>query len=377
LIQPQFKQAFGDINWDGDPLCDDPLSDLHPYPARFIPFIPDAMLERYAQPGMRVLDPFCGSGTTLVSALRADCSATGIDLHPIACLISRVKTRRYQGSWLQGVIAGSALPIPGVTDGNDASLDPIPRVDHWFDKEVQYALRDITASIRSCGDDLQRELLLCALSRIIVRVSRQESDTRYAAIAKNIEYDDVIKLYQRSVRDTCNALNVRPLNHDRDVTILNKDILSVAATDLNGPFDLVITSPPYPNAYEYWLYHKYRMYWLGYDPIAVREREIGARPHYFRKNHQTAADFERQMGKLFGLLGSVTTKTAPLCFVISDSIIHGQRVDNRALMSRAAETAGYSLSEASVRRIPYTRKAFNPAVSPRNSEHVLVFERTA
>ena len=43
-----------------------------------------------------------------------------------------------------------------------------------------------------------------------------------------------------------------------------------------------MTSPPYPNAYEYWLYHKYRMYWLGMDPIAVRQQEIGARPHYFR-----------------------------------------------------------------------------------------------
>jgi site-specific DNA-methyltransferase (cytosine-N4-specific) len=35
------------------------------------------------------------------------------------------------------------------------------------------------------------------------------------------------------------------------------------------------------------LYHKYRMYWLGMDPIAVREHEIGARPHYFRTKPKT------------------------------------------------------------------------------------------
>ncbi len=157
--------------------------------------------------------------------------------------------------------------------------------------------------------------------------------------------------------------------------ILNRDILGIEPSDLRGPFDLVITSPPYPNAYEYWLYHKYRMYWLGYDPLFVREREIGARPHYFKKNHQTAEDFERQMHHLFGLLKAVTTPEAPLCFVISDSIIHGVTVDNRALMGRAAAGHGYRLKEATLRRIPYTRKAFNPRVSPRNSEHVLVFER--
>ena len=47
-------------------------------------------------------------------------------------------------------------------------------------------------------------------------------------------------------------------------------------SDIPRRVGLVITSPPYPNAYEYWLYHKYRMYWLGLDPIAVKKQEIGA-----------------------------------------------------------------------------------------------------
>jgi site-specific DNA-methyltransferase (cytosine-N4-specific) len=59
---------------------------------------------------------------------------------------------------------------------------------------------------------------------------------------------------------------------------------------------------PYPNAYEYWLYHKYRMFWLGMDPLKVRAKEIGARPHFFRKNGATMHDFERQMTLVFRLL---------------------------------------------------------------------------
>ena len=63
-------------------------------------------------------------------------------------------------------------------------------------------------------------------------------------------------------------------------TVLEADTLAVKATAIGQPVSLVITSPPYPNAYEYWLYHKYRMWWLGFlDPIAVKEREIGARAH--------------------------------------------------------------------------------------------------
>jgi site-specific DNA-methyltransferase (cytosine-N4-specific) len=259
-------------------------------------------------------------------------------------------------------------------DSTKRKIPDIPNLDHWFAPRVQRAVTDIVDSIGTRRDVTEQEMLKCALSRIIVRISRQESDTRYAAIQKAVSYDDVVSLYSRSVSEVCSTLRNAQLEEGPTVTIMNRDVLDVRSSEL-GRFDLVITSPPYPNAYEYWLYHKYRMYWLGYDPIAVREREIGARPHYFKKKHQTAEDFERQMRGLFALLRDVTTERAFLCFVISDSIIHGQNIDNKALMTRAAETGGFCLMESTLRNIPYTRKAFNPRVSPRNTEHVLVFRK--
>jgi site-specific DNA-methyltransferase (cytosine-N4-specific) len=367
--------AFEDIDWSGlnDRLID-PLADVHPYPARFIEVIPDALLARFARPGARVLDPFCGSGTTLVRAARAGHRAVGVDLHPIACLMTRVKTRCYRPRQLDAIERVGMLPIAH-TRFIPEHLKNIPRVDHWFSKEVQAALTAITSSIFQHSNEWERDVLLCALSRIIVRVSRQESDTRYAAIENNYSYDTVMTSYHRSVSEVCRALRSAPFSDPIDVRVINADIFDVSPDAVEGPFDLVITSPPYPNAYEYWLYHKYRMYWLGFDPIAVRSREIGARPHYFKKDPQTAADFEIQMSALFGLLAKVTTHTAPLCFVISDSIIHGKPIDNRALMTRSARAHGYRLCEATVRHIPSGRKAFNPTVSPRDEEHVLVFER--
>lgn len=375
MIPTQARLAFEGIDWSGEHnRVVDPLGDLHPYPARFIELIPDSLLERYAGPGASVLDPFCGSGTTLVSALRAGCKATGIDLHPIACLITRVKTRPYGPGQIDSIEAVAGLPI-AESAPIPARIKNIPRLDHWFDKEAQAALSAITARISRHQEETERDVLLCSLSRIIVRVSRQESDTRYAAISKNVTYDGVLALFRKSVMEVCSSLRKGAFTNPVAATVINADISTVRSRDLKGPFDLVITSPPYPNAYEYWLYHKYRMYWLGFDPIAVREREIGARPHYFRKVPQTAADFERQMSALFGLLKEATTIEAPLCFVISDSIIHGAVVDNRALMSRAGSSHGYRLSESTLRRIPGNRKAFNPVVSPRSEEHVLVFER--
>src|SRR5439155_19564351 len=68
---------------------------LHPYLGKFIPQLVEALLERHAPGGVRVLDPFAGSGTTLVQALESGLSATGADIAAFNCLLMRVKTARY------------------------------------------------------------------------------------------------------------------------------------------------------------------------------------------------------------------------------------------------------------------------------------------
>src|SRR5919204_6572458 len=68
---------------------------LHPYLGKFIPQLVEALLERYLPRGGRVLDPFAGSGTTLVQALESGLSAAGADIAAFNCLLMRVKTARY------------------------------------------------------------------------------------------------------------------------------------------------------------------------------------------------------------------------------------------------------------------------------------------
>jgi len=64
---------------------------IHPYPAKFIPQIPSCFIETYSKKNDVVLDPFCGSGSTLLEATIRDRKAIGLDLNPIATLISRVE----------------------------------------------------------------------------------------------------------------------------------------------------------------------------------------------------------------------------------------------------------------------------------------------
>ena len=64
---------------------------LHPYPAKFPPQLPNMILKQYARKGQVVLDPFCGSGTTLVEARLQGLNALGVDVNGLSVLLSQVK----------------------------------------------------------------------------------------------------------------------------------------------------------------------------------------------------------------------------------------------------------------------------------------------
>ena len=69
---------------------------LHPYLGKFVPQLVEALLGAVrAVTGGRVLDPFAGSGTTLVQALESGYDAVGVDVAAFNCLLMRVKTARY------------------------------------------------------------------------------------------------------------------------------------------------------------------------------------------------------------------------------------------------------------------------------------------
>ena len=64
---------------------------FHPYAAKFIPQIPAYFVENYSAAGDIVLDPFCGSGTTLVEARINGRNTIGYDINPLSVLMTRVK----------------------------------------------------------------------------------------------------------------------------------------------------------------------------------------------------------------------------------------------------------------------------------------------
>lgn len=364
--------AVNGINWDfPDSVTENTIHSIHPYPAKFIPEIPHALIDIVGLPtGTWVLDPFCGSGVTLVEAQLAGIPSIGIDLNPIACLISRVKTQPLNGS-----LAFTAVELALRAQSTPTVPIPlIPNLNHWYQRGIQDAIARLLVQIDKVDEESLRDALRLALSSILVRVSNQESDTRYAAIQKNSTPEKVYSLFLAAAeRIDFLKRAYKPKTWEAD--ILCRNTLKVCKDDLNRPIGLVITSPPYPNAYEYWLYHKYRMFWLGYDPINVKEQEIGARAHYFKKDRPTERDFQLQMSKVLQLIWATMVPGGHVCIIIGRSKIHGKIVDNAAIITAAAVTLGYEPVVNIARTIAASRKTFNLSHASIHTENLLVFRK--
>jgi DNA modification methylase len=363
--------AISEVDWSFSNREKSAIEGIHPYPAKFIGDIPRTFIEQLPIPaGTKVFDPFCGSGTTLVEAQRAGHSTVGIDLNPIACLLARVKTARLAPRFVE--VANEVVERARYFNLQQPST--IPNVDHWFKQEIQVAVSGLAQTITAQEFSAWLDPLRLALSSILVRVSNQESDTRYAAIEKNIVRDDVYSLFLASAQKLQKALDSRDWSLS-GATVVEGNTLEVRPEQIGTNIGLVVTSPPYPNAYEYWLYHKYRMWWLGFDPLAVKEREIGARAHFFKKNAHTAEFFVEQMSSTFKLIDAVLVKSGYVCFVVGRSKIHGEIIDNGNIIERVAIEQGMQKVARFERVIKANRKSFNLSHANIKTETMLVFQK--
>lgn len=345
---------------------------IHPYPAKFIGDIPRALLEVLPIPENTVVfDPFAGSGTTLMEAQRRGIPSVGVDLNPIACLIARVKTSPAPTALLE-----KARQISLSARKNKAPHRwDIPNVDHWFKEDVQKAIAALLHEINALRRGRTHDALRLALSSILVRVSNQDSDTRYAAVEKQVTKEDVFENFVTAADKVNKALQARDWSLP-PARVIEANTLALEPSSLQDRVGLVITSPPYPNAYEYWLYHKYRMWWLGFDPLAVKEQEIGARAHFFKREHHTEEHFWDQMRGTFKLIDRVLVERGYACFVIGRSKIHGRIVDNADIIQAVSAERGFAVASRFDRVISSSRKSFNLSHANIKTETVLVLQKS-
>lgn len=364
--------------------------DLHPYPAKFIPQIPAHLIARLSMPGDVILDPFGGSATTAVEAVRLGRRAVSMDANPLSALIGRVKTGfmatsvRADIDQLCAAIDGHIMSFGAQSEewaNNLVSrygeyVPEIPNMAKWFTDYVIGELCLIRHLIERTTEGLAHDAACLALSRVILRVSNQESETRYVSVTKKLQPTIVLRAYLESLR----AVSRRLENAAIELQYADaRYVVGDSRYDLpkyvgENSVDLIVTSPPYPNATDYHLYHRFRLFWLGFDPRDLGKIEIGSHLRH-QRNHTGFEEYRDDMTHALDGCAKVLVPGRYAVFVLGDAIFKGKRFSTSEAIANAARKVGFEVVGVIERPVHQTKRSFAKPARRARSEQLVVLRK--
>jgi hypothetical protein len=253
---------------------------LHPYLGKFIPQLVEVLLARHFRPGEHVLDPFAGSGTTLVQALESGLDATGIDIAAFNCLLMEVKTREYNPFVLEQELRSAYARV------NETSWLRATRsgyVGRWYAPQAARELLGFRAIVDEYEHADVLRVVLARAARSARRTTHFDLDFprepqldpywchKHKRICRPVQ--TASQFLQRYTLDTLERLKAfaRARPRARGARVIHGDARDER---LSCRFDGILTSPPYPGLIDYHEQHRYAYELLGLDDR--RERELGA-----------------------------------------------------------------------------------------------------
>lgn len=343
---------------------------FHPYPAKYTPQLVNKFFNLYCKSGFTILDPFCGSGTTLVEGVLNGMNSVGIDLNPIAYIISRAKTNHYSTEEINSIrnFICEIQPQPNnwlFTKDYDKANEQIiipdfPNRNHWFQDNVSNELAILKNKIDKVENQNTKDILYCAFSKIIVKVSNQDSEVRYTAKNKNHSDGIVFSSFIDTVLNYIIILSSNKHSINAKAEVHNGDSNEVLKNYSDNHFDFVITSPPYINTFDYYLYHKQRMFWLGYDHRPVRQKEIGNHHRIDTKKFEVAkAEYVDSMTQIMDGLSRVSKPNSYFVMVIGDGIVEGTTIDMSNVISEICEKSNYEIEKVESVNLSDITRSFN------------------
>ncbi|MCY4058877.1 MAG: hypothetical protein OXG44_12825 [Gammaproteobacteria bacterium] len=359
---------------------------------------PSVALEVIADSGkaLRILDPMSGSGTVLAVAQSKGHQATGVDLDPLAVLISRVWTTPIDVDTVRKAASDVFEQARGIFRSGrtreayprDADAETRQFVRYWFDDYARRQLASLAAAIYLTPDATIREALWCAFSRLII--TKQSG----ASLAMDLSHSRPHRKFKRAPakpfrtfsssvqRVITNCIDRRehlfgpvPRVHEGDARNLDLPDSSI---------DLVITSPPYLNAIDYLRCSKFSLVWMGYsigELRRLRSTTVGTEVGLAARDHpgvqrclsalrlqpklparqeailaRYVYDIQRTVREVSRVLDSGGTAV----YVVGENTLRGTFVPNAQIVETVAVAAGLRRIAHRSRELPASRRYLPP-----------------
>lgn len=339
------------------------IHDIHPYHAKFYPGIPQYFIQKYASQNSVVLDPFSGSGTTLLECNLAGLRSIGVDINFLSNKISYCKIQQYDMDTL-------LLYNDLILNSDNAQDILFKDRESWF-TEINYLdLCKFYNAIKAIDDIKYRTLYEVALSSILNKVCNKRDTWNLGYLSDNILPNKESKL---SLRKEFEKKLKWLINACRETMNVNNNSFAIQANSKtfksDEQYDLVITSPPYPFAVDFARNNRLSYYLFQEDLEQASNDETGAR---FKRNKRDCERlFFEEMKDIYLNVMQLVKNGGFFCMTVADTKRKNKPIYFVNWLKELFYENGWVVVEDEIRQLQ--RQSMGQKRIP--EEHLLVFKK--
>ena len=285
------------------------LHNTHVFPFKFHSALPRLFIEALTQPGELILDPMCGSGTTLIEAALTGRVGFGLDCDPLAVKLSRMKTNRLDPgkmkTALYRIVNNAFLSLMAPPDVFNQLLQS------HYSEESRHFFRE-----HFCEESLHQ--LVCLIQEI-QRLEEPALKNFFEVVFSSVIMTstkrprDTVKFFLEKGSHAMHSMQEFQAAHGNAV-VAGGDARILPIGD--NTIDLVMTAPPYGNPAGGVLSHRSSLYWLGVKEEsltryhhhsigiqAIRSETRAVQQDFFREGMMPAVDTDRKEATVGCILG--------------------------------------------------------------------------
>lgn len=373
---------------------------FHRYPNKLIPQVVNALIKGYSKENDLVLDVFCGSGTSLVEANLLKRNCIGLDVNPLACMISKVKTTKLgledlklvtqhlmRDFWHSLEQSGTLADYASKTIHD---IPNFPKKEFWFQDDALTSLGVLKALVERVEDEDIRNFCLIAFSSVIQRCSNASSLYRLTLrrVQKRVRKTDVFRSFSEKVESMVQTMR----EYDERASDSFVKVLEADARSVNLKAGFVIANPP---SFNFDFVNSFKLYfwWLGMGDIKkLDNRMIGSKRNKCLetlgmsfadqvvenvriRDHRHAAalsNYYKDMQQVFRKVYGALESNSYCCVITSDSRVCEVPIRTPEVFVALAEKEGLVLEKRIRRIVP--KKALRFAKEDK-VEEILVFKK--
>ena len=334
---------------------------LHPYLGKFIPQLVEVFLKHYFKKGDSILDPFMGSGTTLIEANVLNMHSAGVEISHFNSLITEVKTKKYDipsvEREIKDILFTTKEYSKWLTRG-EAQLTSLNNYYKKYKTNSEYlntwlsdrALQEILFYKKQINNYQNQDILKIILSRAtrsarliphydLARPKKPIREKYYCIKHRRIcePVNEAMKFINHYSWDTIRRIKeFDRLRTNSTMKIIQGDSREVDFSKVEGykggKFNGIFTSPPYVGLIDYHDQHRYAYELFGFDNNDFKE--IG--PASKGRSEEAKEEYKRDIITVFQNMNRFLKPKAKIFVVVNDR-------DN--LYSEVAATCGYKIEK--------------------------------